>query len=411
MWIPPVYSPIRLSGIWKGLRARPSAIPELEKRLTEWYGAERALATASGTHALQLAIRAALDHAETDGPVAMPAFNCFDLASAAVWVGAPVVFYDLDPMTLAPGPGSLARAAEEAGVLVVANLFGYPLDWDLIRKLANDRGIPVVEDAAQGMGAGWNGRPAGTLADLSVLSFGRGKGWTGGSGGAVLARNGFGAALPEALPAPSGSRFREAAGTAAVWLLARPLLYGVPARLPGLGLGETHYRPPTEPRAITPFAAALAMAGRDRSLAEVEVRRRNAAAVRERLEGKPGTVGRNPGNAVRGPVPVGRDPGTIGRKPGPVLVPRPLAGGECGYLRLPVLLPSLTKEGAGASISVDRKKGIYRSYPRALVELEVMEELTGDLGTFPGARRLAGKLVTLPTHSRLGKSARKGAKS
>jgi len=388
MWIPPAYSPIELSGIVRGLFASKEAIPALEASLGEWYEAERAMATASGTQALQLAIRAALDATEASGPVALPAFNCFDLASAAVWVGAPVVFYDIDPMTLAPEPESLAGAAETAAVLVVANLFGFPLDWDLVREVAGARGIPVVEDAAQGLGAEWKGQAAGTFGDLSILSFGRGKGWTGGSGGAALARNGFGSFLPDSLPENPGSRISEALKTTAVWLLARPSLYGIPARIPSLGLGETHYRPPSDPASITPFAAAMVLHGRERALEEVEVRRGNGArlATALRMEGEGGPDAILPEHHF----------------------PKPLAEGQCGYLRFPVLGEDAStsedapaRENAAARLE-DHRRGIYRSYPRTLPELEVVEELLvrveGEI--WSGAARLARGLLTLPTHSR-----------
>ena len=56
-----------------------------------------------------------------------------------------------------------------------------------IAEIAERHGLAVVEDAAQGLGATWRGRPLGSFGDVSVLSFGRGKGWTGGVGGALLA--------------------------------------------------------------------------------------------------------------------------------------------------------------------------------------------------------------------------------
>lgn len=370
MWVPPVYSPVSLRSVGKGLVAEGSAPDALEAELRGWYGAGRALATASGTHALQLALKAALAWNDGGGAVALPAFTCFDVASAAVWLGAPVTFYDVDPATLAPEPESLARAGETAGVVVVANLYGFPLDWDVIRQ-ALPGGVTVVEDAAQGVGATWRGEQAGSLGDLSILSFGRGKGWTGGSGGAVLARRGREDVLPASLPEASGSRLVEAGKAAAVWFLARPSLYGLPARIPALGLGETHYRPPTDPRAIRPFAASLALRARERSLAEVAVRRANADAMREALE-------------------------EAGAEED---VPIPLPGGESGELRLPVLVPG----GEGEH----RRLGVYRSYPRVLPDLEVLGPLVADAPACPGARRLARELVTLPTHSRMGRDGRK----
>ncbi len=366
MWVPPAYSPLTLRAMVRGVLAGAGARAELEGSLREWYGADRALAAASGTQALQLALKAALRQAGGDATVALPAYTCYDVASAAVWAGAPVVFYDLDPLTLGPEPESFRRAAGNAGVLVVANLVGFPLDWDLIREVADARCIPVVEDAAQGLGAEWKGRPAGTMGDLSILSFGRGKGWTAGSGGAVLARGRFGESLPHELPPGPASKAREGARAGAVWVLARPSLYGIPARVPALGLGETHYRAPTEPRAISPFAAGLALAGRDRSLAEVEVRRRKAALLRERLTGDPAELA----------------------------LPEPPEQGRSGDLRLPVLIPGGGREHP--------RLGLYASYPRPLPELEPLQPLMARMNPCPGARRLARELITAPTHSRSG---------
>jgi hypothetical protein len=368
MWIPPAYSPIEPAGLARALVATRATVGELESRLREWYGAERAVATASGTHALQLALRAALEQGPGPARIALPAYSCYDLVSAAVWVGAPVVFYDLDPRTLAPEPESLARATGSAGVLVVGNLLGFPLDWSCIRDVAAARGLVVVEDAAQGLGAEWRGEAAGTLGDLSVLSFARGKGWTGGRGGAVLARRGLGKTLPEALPGDSSSRLTDLAAAGAIWLLARPSLYGIPARVPGLALGETHYHPPTQPAATPPWAAAMVLASRDRSLEEVALRRARASVLRE----------------------------TVRDRWPQALLPLPVAGGRSGDLRMPLLIPG----GAGAS----HRHGIYAGYPRPLPELEAMRPLQEDGGSFPGAARLSRELLTAPTHSRTGRA-------
>jgi hypothetical protein len=339
----------------------------LEGRLTEWYQAERALATGSGTQALQLAIRAALDSVGGRGTIALPAYNCFDVVSAAVWVGATVIFYDIDPMTLAPEPQSLASAVGESDVLVVANLYGFPLDWDLIGDLAGQRGIPVVEDAAQGMGTTWKGQAAGTFGDLSVLSFGRGKGWTGGAGGAVLARNGLGANLPTRLTRAPSSRVLDAVKLGAIWILAHPLVYGLPSRIPALGLGETPYHPPKEPTAIAPFAAAVVIDMRDLSFAEVEIRRKNGRRLRDAIR------------ATAAP--------DLG-----IELPLPLPDGDTGDLRLPIL-----SEGGRFA---NRREGFYGGYPELLSSLEAIRGLMARETWNPGAHRLLGSLKTGPTHSR-----------
>jgi dTDP-4-amino-4,6-dideoxygalactose transaminase len=74
----------------------------------------------------------------------------------------------------------------------------------------------------------------------------------------------------------------------------------------------------------------------------------------------------------------------------------PLFSGDCGYLRLPVLLP--TAEAAESFADAHRRLGVERSYPTALPDLPALGRAPGS-GHFPGARALAARLVTLPTHS------------
>ncbi|HEX2189850.1 MAG TPA: DegT/DnrJ/EryC1/StrS family aminotransferase, partial [Longimicrobiaceae bacterium] len=287
-----VYSPVSLRA---GGRAAGDALPFradprpllLDELLSD-YAAETGVLAGSGTQALHLA----LEEAKRRGggaPVALPAFTCYDVASAAVGADVRVALYDVDPETLAPDPASLERVlAAGAGAALVGPLYGVPLPWEELRALADRHGAVLVEDAAQGHGASWRGRPLGSLGDLSVLSFGRGKGWTGGRGGALLARGGHGGPL-RALPEPhAAAEAKTAALVAAQWLLGRPGVYGIPASIPGLGLGETVYHDPAPPEGITRAAAALVRHGREASRREGEARRASAAALLARLRDAPG---------------------------------------------------------------------------------------------------------------------------
>ena len=189
------YSPLSLAACARsgaaalGLGADPS--DELRGILLKDYQAQSVVLCGSGTQALQLAIVSAsrdVYSGATGSPlIAMPAFSCFDLASAALGADARVCLDDLDPRRLAPALASLERVMSAgAKVVVVAPLYGVPVDWEAIEAVADRHGALVIEDAAQGHGATWRGRALGTLGRISTLSFGRGKGWTGGGGGAVL---------------------------------------------------------------------------------------------------------------------------------------------------------------------------------------------------------------------------------
>ena len=367
---PPAWSPLSLGALAGAVAgAGGDARAELATVLRERFAAERVLLCGSGTQALQLAISAARAWlGDPTAAVALPAFSCFDVASAAVGAGGPVALYDLDPQTLSPDPDSLERvAAAGARVVVAAALYGHPVAWDQVQAIAARHGAIVIEDAAQGHGAAWRGRPLGSLGRLSVLSFGRGKGWTGGAGGALLVRD-AGIDLPELPDASLPRSARVVAASAAQWALARPWLYAAPSALPGLRLGETVYHPPAVPHAMPAAAAALALGTRAASDAEAEVRRRNAAAL----------LAAPADSAVVRPI-------------------HPVEDAEPGYLRLPVRIrhPSFAPGAAGAL-------GVLRSYPHPLAQLPAVAARLGAPGRgWPGADELASTLFTLPTHSRL----------
>src|SRR6266571_3513589 len=155
--------------------------------LTRHFCARALFLADSGTSALQIALRATLSD-RPGAPVALPAYCCYDVATAAAGAGVPVVLYDVAAHTLAPDLPSLEQALDRgARAIVVAHLYGMPVDIRPIRERAAQAGAIVIEDAAQGIGAAIGNAPVGTIGSLSILSFGRGKGLSTGGGGAVLA--------------------------------------------------------------------------------------------------------------------------------------------------------------------------------------------------------------------------------
>ena len=144
---------------------------------------------------------------------------------------------------------------------MLVHQYGLPVDLDRARLLAEAHGALVIEDAAQGAGAWWRHRRLGAWGDLGVLSFGRGKGMTAGGGGALLAS---GTSREAVARTGTGSRGRREDGEpaslarlAAQALLSHPMLYGVPARMPWLALGDTPFHEPWVPRAIDAAQAGV----------------------------------------------------------------------------------------------------------------------------------------------------------
>ena len=348
--------------------------PRLRALLEKEYDAQSVLLCGSGTQALTIAIREARKRVDPASPVALPAFSCFDVASAAVGADVRVSFYDLDPDTLGPDLSSLERVFRAgAATAVIAPLYGIPVDWAALTALARQYDAVLIEDAAQGHGARWEGRPLGTLGEIATLSFGRGKGWTGGNGGAVLTRND--SAAPNGnLSEPDFSReAATAVALAAQWALARPEVYAIPRSIPGLGLGETIYRAPVHETSITRAAADALLATHDSSQREAEARRANAKKLLALI---------SECECVR-IIPVQR-------------------GGSAGYLRLPVRL----SRGMAAFISPScvLALGIAPSYPTSLADLPQLGAMRkGPETSWPGAQTLVRELVTVPAHSRLKK--------
>jgi perosamine synthetase len=370
------YSPIPVSamahaafsGLGFGADPRAAMIDLLRRE----YSASGVVLCGSGTQALQLAIAMAMRRFGTAPTVALPGFSCFDVASAAVGANARVTCYDIDPTTLSPDLESLERALNTgARVVVVAPLYGVPVPWDEIERMAERYGAVLIEDAAQGHGASWQGRALGTLGSISTLSFGRGKGWTGGEGGALLVRGGVQSEL-DALPESGVTR--EAKTTAALavqWMLGRPALYGIPRSVRGLGLGETQYHAPVTPRSTSRAVAAGALKSFDASRAEARTRRANAEAILRAIAQHDGF------DAIQ-----------VGKEATP------------GYLRLPILL----HDGAERNLNMRDalSLGVTPSYPMALSDLPALRDrLTGPIERSTGASTLVRHLITLPTHSRV----------
>ena len=378
----PAYSPLSAASIRQaivhGLGPGMDGQADLREALERKYAADRAVLLGSGTQALQVAIALAM-RAVGDDAIALPAFTCFDVATAAVGARARIRFYDVDPNTLAPDLPSLERALKRGTrVAVITPLYGFPVDWDAVGDLLAQHGAIAVEDAAQGDHAEWRGRRLGSLGPISVLSFGRGKGWTGGNGGALLVREQLPwGDLREALAEMSAgwngraAEVRVLGALAAQWVLGRPECYAIPHALPWLELGATVYRDPVPPRPMTRAASACLAATRLVAAREAAARRVTATALLEAI---------GSGSRVR-PI-------------------RPLAEGAPGYLRLPLRLAHGL--GGFAQPAAAMRLGLAGSYPAILPAIPQIGRWLDDATTsWPGAEELVRTLCTAPTHSLL----------
>ena len=145
-------------------------VEKFERNFAAYSGAKYAIGCASGTDALELALMA-LDIGPGDEVLTVP-YSFFATAGAIVTVGATPVFVDVEPDTfnldVTKLKAALASHPKVKAILPV-HLYGGCADMDAIRETAGD--IPVIEDAAQSVGAEYKGRRAGTIGAIGCFSF------------------------------------------------------------------------------------------------------------------------------------------------------------------------------------------------------------------------------------------------
>jgi perosamine synthetase len=172
------------------LRSRRFALgprlPAFERGLASWLRVERVSAVSSGTAGLHLAIRAA--GVEAGDEVVTTPFSFVASANCLLYENARPAFCDIDRRTLNIDPDAAAAAVGErtTGLLPV-HIFGYPLDMPAVERLAAARGLWIVEDACEAIGAVHrDGARVGTRGHLAVFGFYPNKQLTTGEGGAVV---------------------------------------------------------------------------------------------------------------------------------------------------------------------------------------------------------------------------------
>jgi dTDP-4-amino-4,6-dideoxygalactose transaminase len=145
-------------------------VEALERELAAYLQVPEAIAVSSGTDAL-LAALMVLGIGPGD-EVVTSTFSFFATAGCVARVGATPVLVDIDPATFNLDPSAvLAALTSRTRAIVPVHLYGLCADMDPITELARQRGIPVIEDAAQAIGATYKGRQAGAIGTFGCFSF------------------------------------------------------------------------------------------------------------------------------------------------------------------------------------------------------------------------------------------------
>lgn len=378
-FVPPAGTPIGIADVLHSvghILTRADALQRFKAAVRERAGVRYCDFVSTGRAALTMALLAlkALDGGRRE-EVVIPSYTCFSVPSSIVKAGLKVRLADVDPMTLDFAPGALERLDGSQVLAVIAtNLYGLPNDLPAITRVAHERGVYVVDDAAQCLGGLIGGRSSGTWGDVGLYSFDKGKNVTSIDGG-VLVTNSESVAdaiakqirlLPPCAMAESAAHLAKLVVYAA---LLHPRGYWLPNSLPFLGLGTTAYRTDYPLAQYDSWMAPMGHRLFARLDAITEQRRANADRFTRLLPWGP--------------------------KLKAVVLRQ---GAEPAYLRFPVLIDPESRDAVLAALRANGI-GATTSYPTAISDVPgLREQLQGGEGETRGGQAVARSIVTLPTH-------------
>jgi dTDP-4-amino-4,6-dideoxygalactose transaminase len=338
-------------------------------------GVQNPFFVSSGRAALAVLFKA-LRRGSSRREVVIPAYTCFSVPSAVARAGLTIRLCDVDPKTLDLDLNALGRLdLNKALCIVPSGLYGLPGDLVALEQLASTSGAFLVDDAAQCLGATKEGRACGSFGDAGFYSLGRGKGITTMGGGVLvthrpdLAQRIAGTVRD--LPRPSARAVGIAvAGSLAYSAMLGPSRYWLLDHAPFLGLGVSRFEPDFPITRLSAYQTRLAARLLPRLDSYNAIRRRHADQLRSGIEGVEG-----------------------------IEIPRPGEGTSPVYLRFPIL----ARDEAHRSHLLRRLReaeiGASASYPTAIGDIPgIGSYLARRQEACPGARVIAGRILTLPTH-------------
>jgi len=163
-------------------------VRSLEREWSAYFGVKHAVAVNSATSGLYACVAAA-GVGPGDEVIVSP-YTMSASATGVLLYGATPVFADIDPSTCCISAQTIEQVmTPRTKAILAVDIFGHPADFDAINKLARDRHLVVIEDAAQAPGAKYKGRWAGCLADMGVFSLNYHKTIHSGEGGVIVTDN------------------------------------------------------------------------------------------------------------------------------------------------------------------------------------------------------------------------------
>ncbi|MEP7116486.1 MAG: DegT/DnrJ/EryC1/StrS family aminotransferase [Acidobacteriota bacterium] len=376
-YVAPAGAPFSVGDLvrWAGTAvSRPSVAEALVEAMRNRFGVRHVFLTSTGRAGLTLLLRALRRLEPARDEVAIPSYTCYSVPASIAKAGLRPRLIDISPDTLDFAPAALAEHDFSRTLAIVAtNLYGLPSDLPGLQQLARAHGLFLVDDAAQAMGASVGGRWSGTWGDAGLYSFDKGKNVSAIDGGVVVTNSedlaaAVRAEMSDATAAGATLSPAHVVKALAYFVMLRPWLYGIPARLPQLGLGRTEYTTEYPLSLPDPMLTALALTMLPKLEAFTATRQANAAAILDALSSIPGV-----------------DTIAVRRDATPA------------YLRLPILLADRHAQVGAIQALNAAGIGASGSYPQSLADVPELRQ-TATSPRAAGGRRVAHGIVTLPTH-------------
>jgi len=379
--LPPAAAPIGPAQIvsgFCGIVHGQKSLDRFQSELKEYFGVKHCFLVCSGRAAFTLILVALEELSPGRKDVIIPAFTCYSVPSSVARARLKMRLCDLYPDSLDFDFTQLSgMLLDSRGLLAVVptHLFGAPSDVPRSRRLFQDLGVAIVEDAAQAMGESWKGRKLGTLGDVGFFSLGRGKAFSTVEGGVILTdRDDIAEVLGRRVESLPGYGFwrllKLILNAIGLMLFIHPRFFWIPRLLPFLRLGETLYESHFPILKMSSFQAGLAR--------RWEIRIENLRNARQK--------GANRWHAVLGDSRTHR--------------PCIRADDATGLLRFPVRVADKDRRESLLRESDRRGLGVMPVYPASIDAIPEVRGMIEDTG-FPVAARLAREIVTLPTHGYL----------
>lgn len=245
-----------LSGRWIG---QGPLVDEFEEKFNAEFGKNtKALAVGSGTDALHLAYL--LAGIKEGDEVIVPVFTCTATNIPFLYMGAKIVFADVDPETMNIDIDHVGRLInDKTRAVVVVHYGGLPCDMDKLQKLTSTHNITIIEDAAHALGATFQGQKIGSISPYTMYSFQAIKHITTGDGGMLL--------LPEDVY-EKAKRLR--------W-------FGIDRTAKQMGIWENDIKEVGYKYQMTDISAAMGLAGLEEFAQTLALRRRLFHIYEEKL--------------------------------------------------------------------------------------------------------------------------------